>query len=278
MGEWLVVAIGLLMAAPGNIDDRVAVLPVISPSRAASASEVHRAVGHAVRRRMHLDLLSAEEIFVADQEGLTARVKDCGPDVPCIARRLRALRARWGLVIVLDRTLSPAVLGLQLIDTNNSELIGRTVDELGDDESALKRIENRSRELLTRAGYAERGRIVVQVEPAEATVKLSGDASTPARPHHPVGRPEPTWTLPAGQYQITASHPDFVPQSQTVDVHNGREARLIIMLEEEKTIWSSPWLWVAVGVVVAGAVTATALATSPADSRICVSYEGRPCN
>ncbi|MEM7678843.1 MAG: PEGA domain-containing protein, partial [Myxococcota bacterium] len=240
MGGWLFTAIGLYsVVASGSIDDRVAVLPITSPARVTSDGDIHRAVSHAVRRRMNLELLSAEEIFVANQEGLTDRVKDCGPDVPCISRRLRALNARLGLVVVLDRTLNPAVLGLQLIDTDRGELIGRTIDELDEAESALKRIEARSRELLTRAGYSEAGRLTVEVSPFKARVRIEGQKER--APGAPL-----TWTLPAGQYEIKADRPGFVTQTRTVDVRDGQENRLFLTLAEESSVWSSPWLWVAV--------------------------------
>ena len=255
----------------GGIRDRVAVLPVISPASAPSESDVHRAVGRAIRRRLGIKLLSIEEMFVADREGLVSRVRDCGPDVECIANRMRRFRARLGLVVVYDRSISPAVLGLQLVDTNLGRLIDQTLDEVDDARSPLELIARRTSELLEKAGYVVAGRLTVDVQPAAAQIRLrSGEEPDLGSTN--------VFTLAPGTYRVIAEHPGFVSAEAVATVDGGRSAQVALFLDEQTSIWESPWLWIAVGVVVAGAVTAGAIVASQPDPRVCFSFEGQSCD
>lgn len=256
---------------PRDFRDRIAVLPVVSPRRAASGSDIHGAVSQAIRRRIGIELISAEEMFVANQEGLVDRVRDCGPDIPCIASRMRRFRARLGLVIVLDRTVSPAILGLQLIDTDLSRLMSRTLDELEAPGRALALIADRTRQLLDRAGYVEAGRLTVTVDPPAAQIRL-GSGFEPD-----MGAPN-VFTLRPGTYSVFAEHPGFAPKSVEVHVAQGAATEVHLALEEDTSVWESPWLWVAVGAVVVGAVVAgTVVATQP-KPRVCISSEAFSCD
>ena len=259
-------------AAPaGNINNTLAVLPIVSPASAASQSDVFRAVGQATRRRLGVQLLSIEEVFVANQEGLVSRVRDCGPDVQCIANRMRRFRARLGLVIVYDRSISPAILGLQLVDTDAGQLVDQTLDEIDDGGPPFAMIARRTGELLEKAGYVEAGRLTVDVDPAAAQVRLqSGVEPDLGSPH--------VFTLPPGAYRIIAEQPGYAPAQAAVRIDGGRDTRISLRLEAQTSVWASPWLWVAVGVVVLGAVTAGAVVASQPDPRVCFSFEGRSCD
>ena len=259
--------------AQGQVEyrDRVAVLPIVSPVQAVSASDIHRAVGQATRRRMGVKLLSAEEVFVANKEGLDHRVRDCGPDVQCISSRMRRFSARLGLVVVLDRTISPAVLSLQLVDTDLGRLVRQTLDELGPGESSLEVITRRTAELLDHAGYIEAGRLRVLVEPPAAHVRLkSGQEPDPGALN--------VFTLAPGAYAVVAEYPGFEAEQTDVTVRGGQETQVELALDEKTSFWQSPWLWVSVGVVVAGAVTAGAILASQPEPRVCFRYGGRDCD
>ena len=257
-------------AGPGH-HDRLAVLPVVSPDRTVSESDIHRAVGRGIGRRMGVQLLSAEEMFVANQEDLVARVRDCGPDIACMASRMRQFRARLGLVVVYDGTISPAVLGLQLIDTDAGRSVAQTIDELPDREHLLAVISARASELLAQAGYVESGRLTVLVDPPAAQVRLKNGLE-PDRGSLNV------FTLGPGTYAITAEHPGFDAATTTARVHSGRDTQVKLELAAESSVWTSPWLWIAVGVVVVAAATAGAIVASQPETRICFSTPERPCD
>jgi hypothetical protein len=72
----------------------------------------------------------------------------------------------------------------------------------------------------------------------------------------------------AGSYPVLVRKPGYVSYAATVDVKAGEEANLRAVLVEQATpLYQKTWFWtVAVGVV-AGAVTATYLATRPALER-----------
>ncbi len=258
-------------AEPPSYRDRVAVLAIVSPPEAASKSDIHRAVSRATRLRPTIELLSAEEMFVANRDGLDERVKDCGPDVGCMASRMRRFRARLGLIVVLDRTLSPGVLSLQLVDTDLAQLVGDSLDELGRSTSALELISERAGALLEQAGYVESGRLVVAVDPPAAQIVVQGG------PNPDLGSAN-VFTLRPGRYVVTAHHPGYDSAESTVELTSGTHRQVELTLVEQTSVWESPWLWVGIGVAVAGGITAATIAATQPAPRVCFSFEGRECD
>lgn len=262
-------------AAP-EAPHRLAVLAIIDPGPhgEASLSDLLGAVGEALTLRPTLELISAEEMFVASQDGLAHRVRDCGPDTRCITSRLRAFTARMGLVAVLSFGSEPPLLGLQLLDTDEGVKVGEALSEVeGRGRSALAaHIAKEAGDLFERCGYHLAGRLVIDVVPADAHLVLESGRG-PDR-----GTPN-VFTLPAGRYEVAAHHDGFRSGRASAEVVAGAERRVALSLEEIRwTLLRSPWFWVVAGVAAAGAVTGVALALRDPGARLCFTERGVGCD
>jgi hypothetical protein len=254
-------------AEPREAPARLAVLPVVivGPEGQASISDIYDAVNAASRLRPGLRLISSEEMFVASQDGLAERVRDCGPDTACIASRLRSFNARLGVVVVLNFQLAPPLVGVQLLDTDDVRELGRTSGELTTGEDLGNRLRAETSVLLDRAGFAEGGRLLVEVDPAAAQVVVQGQEPDRATPN--------LFVLPAGRYPVSASLAGYEPASTEGVVESGRETRLKLALDRSPSFLSSPWFWTAVGAVAVGAAVGAVLARPEPDTCFCF-FEG----
>lgn len=256
-------------AAPRLLDS-LAVLPIVAegPHGQASVSDIYDAVTRATRSRLGVRVISAEEMFVASREGLAARVADCGTDDGCIASKLRMFDARFGLVVVLSFELDPPIYSLQLLDTDLGRKIGERVGEASADVwSDLARAAD---ELLAEAGMVKSGRVLVDVVPKRAQLRLrDGPDPDPGTPN--------VFTLAPGRYTVEAEAEGFDGASTDFEVHSGASQTVTLELEERTSIWASPWLWVAVGAVVVGGTTAAVVASQRPDPCLCTTLDGRGC-
>jgi len=125
-----------------------------------------------------LRIITNEEMF-AMSTNLSGRVQDCGSDVTCIAQKLRASDAPLGLVVVVNNALTPPLIGLQLIDTDQSILVGQSLGSPEKGETISAAIRGRARKLLEQAGFTQAGRVVVEVSPPATKITLGEDAERP---------------------------------------------------------------------------------------------------
>ncbi|MCC7385660.1 MAG: hypothetical protein IT384_27675 [Deltaproteobacteria bacterium] len=257
-------------AAPPKVD-RLAVLPIIAagPNGDASLSSVINDVSQAAAFRLGLRLLSDEEMFVASAE-VGERVRNCGSDIACIADRLRAFDARYGLVVVVNMTVQPPLIGLQLIDTDERRLVGESLGQLAPEDSGIsKAIQARARKIFDEAGYNQAGRVVVEVQPPQAKVTI-GDFSPDE------GAPN-VFTVPPGHYEVRAQLDGYGGASEQAVAIGGQETKVGLILEEESSFFGSPWFWVGLGAVAAGGATAAVIAAQPTSRCVCVVFQGQGC-
>lgn len=251
--------------------DRLAVLPIIieGPHGKASLSSVIDDVSAASSFRLGLKLISNEEMFVASSGDLSAKVRDCGSDTSCIADRLRAFDARYGLVVVLNLAVSPPLLSLQLLDTDERRMVGESIGELGPGENVSQAIRTRAAQLFDQAGWGQAGRIIVDVAPGRAKINLAD--RTPDEGTSNV------FTVPPGRYEVKAEADGHrAGQTEAVAIA-GQETRVGLTLEEESSLLGSPWFWGVVGVAVAGGTTAAIIATRPKTRCLCIMINGVGC-
>jgi hypothetical protein len=210
-----------------------------------SVSAIYEAVTRATQSRLGLRVISAEEMFVASQEGLVARVRDCGSDPACIAAKLRMFDARMGLVVVLNFQLAPPVYSLQLLDTDAGRKVADRVGEVGPGDDVLEVIAHHADALLDAEGFVKSGRILVEVDPPRAQLRL-----TPGLDPDP-GTPN-VFTVAPGRYAVDASLEGFAPAQTEVEVRSGETTTARLRLDEQVSLWRTPWPWVAIGAAVVG--------------------------
>lgn len=265
------VAVGLLALPPcaraidrSGRTDRLAVLPIVleGPQGAATISGIFNDVVAAAEMRTGLRVISYEEMFAASEEGLGDRVRECGSDARCISSRLRAFNARLGLVVVLDFGSRPPLISLQLLDTDDGQMIASSVGELGSSAPSgsagaspapLAEVRSRTADLLEKAGYGRAGRIVAEVSPPSARVTLEGGIEPDLGVSH-------TFTVAPGRYVVTAELDGHAGARAEVVVLAGMEVKTRLELIPERSILESPWFWAGIGAAaVAGGVTVLVL-------------------
>lgn len=124
-------------------------------------------------------------------------------------------------------------------------------------------------ELLARAkGFV--ARLALEVSPGVASVLVDGVPVEVAEGG--------TLILQVGDHTIEVQAERFKPERRHVSVKGGEEQKLTIVLKQElaprppplnpsRPFHKSPWLWTAVGVVVAGAAVGTAMALSGGETK-----------
>jgi hypothetical protein len=238
---------------------RLAVLPIVvaGDEGSASISDLHGAVASSARLRPGLRVLTAEELFLASQEGVLEKVRDCGSDVACIGARLRSLETQLGLVVLLNFQLAPPLLSLRLLDAEAGRELGRAVGELAADESRgtglSARLASETASVLERAGFREGALLRVEVEPETAAITIDGAERERGAPN--------IFILAPGPHTIEARLDGHDPARASSVLARGEEQRVRLWLEPQTSLFASPWFWTIVGAVAVGsAVTAAALA------------------
>lgn len=253
---------------------RLAVLPIVTegPYGSATLSSIFADIGAATSKRLGLTLLSHEEMFAVSQEGLGASVLDCGPDTACIASKLGSFNARLGLVVILTFDLDPPVITLELLDTDHQKVLAESSGELpsGDPQMISLGIRTRTEELFEQAGYRVASRIVVQIVPPSARVRLS-DSIEPDKGTTNV------FTVAAGKYRVFAELEGWSSNETEADVGIGETRYVDLHLEEKSSIAANPWLWIGVGAGVAGIVTGLVIGTRRIERCACVTIGGMGC-
>jgi hypothetical protein len=219
--------------------------------------------------RLNLSVISYEEMFAASEEGLGDRVRDCGSDTVCVSSRLRAFNARLGLVVVIDFSSKPVLISLQLLDTDDARLVASSVGELSPKEAISASIRARARELLEKAGHVRAGRLLVEVDPPNARVAIAGFEPDPGTPNR--------FTVAPGTYTVTAALDGWSAAKTEASVEGGAESKVRLELVREGSLLESPWLWIAIGVVAAGSVTAGVIAAQDTTRCVCATIGGNFC-
>ena len=248
--------------------ERLAVVPVlIGASAENEVGAVFRSIARASAFRP-IQPMSVDDYFFQDGEDLSARAEACGGDTECLAVALAAFRADLGLVVVVNRDVSPALLGLVLVQTEGRLLLGERSETLGE-APIPEQIERAARAVFDDAGLLESGRLEVRLRPAHAHLEVPEqarvDSSGTLR-----------FILPPGRYMLRASAPEHESKEREVDIRRAEAVQVDLHLEpRSRAFWESPWFWVGVApAAAAGAVTAAALASSGEADCLCVTTRG----
>ena len=253
---------------------RIAVLPVIVAGSHGDATEVsvREDVRDVLRFRGGISQLPDDELYGAGRGGLGTSLRDCDADTACLVARLENASVRLGLIVVVNQALDPPFLSVQLVDTNQRRAAGTwrgsVAPEAGAIGAELRRV---TAQLLEQAGHPPLARLIVEVSPPSAQVRVSGGAL-------PELGSLPRFLLPTGSYDVLATLPDPEDASTRVEVVAGKEAHVALILEPSRSVLGSPWLWTAIGVAVAGGALAAILAsTQPSERCLCIYGPGTGC-
>jgi hypothetical protein len=264
-----VVAAPLLWLALASSDPskvRVAVLPIIvAPDNVPTVSEVFKQVTDAALLRPTLAVMSIDDYYFNEGGELATRALACGSDVACIAERLVPFNADVGVIVVANLEIDPPFVSVLLVDTTRKVTIVEESGDVSGRAAVLSSIFERTSRAYDRAGHPRSGRLIVSVEPGRAALAIEGRDAKPD-----IGQSN-AFTLPPGEYQVLGSADGFVPGRVPATVKSGETVTVALALEEDTSIFESPWFWIISGaVVVAGGATAAGLLLSKTEECLCV--------
>ena len=249
-------------------------LPVLATDAGAEASysSVYRDVRSVASDFADLRVLTDEELFAREQQQVGARLKECGSDPACITAQLVSYDAQLCLVVAVNELMSPPFVAVRLLDVKGQSVVGSADGQLQPKEGTLSdAIRRRANAVLIERGFVRAGRIEVDVTPASANVMLEPSTATQ------IGTARAFRVAP-GRYRLRASADGYEPGTVEVDVTAGDTVRVPLVLSEEGSLVSSPWLWVGVGVVAVAAGVGVAVAASGSGPAcVCAAPEGTPC-
>jgi hypothetical protein len=270
-------ALALVLAASlGHArTDRLVVLSVIvdGPHGKASISSIFDDVSDVAALRVGLAMVPNEELFLQREE-VTNRVRECGSDRSCLISRLRAFDARLSMVVTVNLDLDPPLVSVLLADTDEMKVVAEVIEDVpGGNVSDF--IRGQAKKMLDDLGYARAGRLVVDIDPPEAGGRAKikvGDGLEPER-----GAPN-VFSVAPGSYPVSAELEGWSSASADAEVRGGEETRVRLSLEEQKSLFESPWFWIVVGAVaVGGATTALVVSQSSTTRCLCVTIGGSDC-
>lgn len=242
---------------------RVAVIPIVGADENAMTRGMVRAVGDTVDERVGLSAITLDELFSSDGTALMTAVKRCGTDDNCVRRSIRDFGADFGVVVVMNRRVSPPVVQLALVPGVRSvpptDPRVANVADATDEATTLRRLTD---ELLDAAGHVRYGHIEVVTEPPGASVVLD-DVAQPLQVNN-------RFDVAPGPHRVKVLREGYLEVSETRDVAAGETWTWRPVLREAPSSGISPWVWVGVAaVVVAGGVVA-GLALAPRDTTYCL--------
>lgn len=198
----------------------------------------------------------------ARRRGVDEALRACALDAGCAALALRNAGFELGLLTVVSLDLDPPLVASRLIDAASGRVVDRAQGSaaLGAPLDAL--LDAHVDRSLAAAGHALGARLELSLRPSTATWRLA-DLATPLEP---TGE---TAVVPAGAHRLLVEAPEHEPLERALELSPGESRRLELELRPARSIWASPWLWVAVGVVAAGATTAALVAARPGAEGFC---------
>ena len=250
----------------------VAIIPNLTGSDSeASAFSVFEDVESALGYFPELRLVPRTEIFSTSAGALGQRVPACLGDIECIAGALHAARVQMGVEIVADLRSPPPLVYAHLIDGRSGRIVAREAGEPSAERlsSLLSRL---ATNLMRSAGFGVGGVLAVDVTPADAEVSVH--ESTDA-----MRRQADLFVLPAGRHVVVGNKDGYEQARAEVHIEEAESTRVQLILRElSEPLYRSPWLWVAVGAVVAG-TTAAVFALLPGEDtfRVCQAPDRSQC-
>lgn len=257
-------------AAPAPVRVAALIAVVLGDDRGdAHSSMVNARVADAFRSRLGVRLVSSEELFVAHGQ-ISNAVQSCGADARCTSSELRKVGADLGLIAVVNLVVEPPLISLRLVDASEERVVGVATDSSRPGPEAISEaLRTQAGRLLDEAGFSLGARITFDTMPAGAHVEVQGFEAELGAPN--------VFFLPPGTYLVRAMQDGFSPFETSVTLVAGESRHHALELSEDTTLFESPWFWIGLGAVVAGATATAIVLSAPRDRCICVALPGAPC-
>ena len=254
---WWVAA--LLCSASGSTDLAV-VARVVGPEREAAVTDADVEATAVVAAAWFYDVALVPRGRLRTR--IAEELRRCGSDRGCASARLSPSGVDRALFIITNLGVTPGVTTLELLDVGERRLIATAIVDAGADPRAG--IAGAVRRVLLDGGHRLGAQLVVTTSPPGAPAIV-----TPG-PYAVAGE----IVLLPGTYRLTVEADGYRTATRDLVLDAGARTNVDVELEPSTTILTSPWLWVGVAAVVAGAATTAVLLNRP-DARLC---HPRPCS
>lgn len=205
----------------------------------------------AARSLIGVVLESAERAAPEEGSRLSTALRDCAGDAGCVAQRSSELGLPLALLVTEDRTLSPAVLSLDLISASQRRSLATRLVDLPDRAPLVPAV----RAVLAAGGAIQGGHLTLRVRPAEALASFDGE--------DPIAADGQRRLLPIGPHHLRVEAAGFEAQERVQSIAPDQDETLEISLERSPSILESGWFWAGVGLVAATTLTVAIVAQIP---------------
>lgn len=258
-------------ATPRN----VAILVLSAEQVGVRSFDVYASTREAIEEHTVLEVAPLD-VFSDSMRAQTIRL--CAGDGRCFANKLAASGVHVDLLLTVsaDRLGESVLLGMRLVDTRRARRgdapdLATVGEGLPAGVSLLRAIRDQLPRVFGESIWGQIASLVVEADRPNAEV-LVGEITcvSPCK----LGRMRP------GRYEVIVRKPGFVPWTASVLLEAGQvERRAVELRPEERSIFVSPWLWVAVAAGAAAASTAVYFAVRPADgpSEVCIAVREELC-
>ena len=183
------------------------------------------------------------------QGKLTQQITNCRGDLSCFGARLDQAGVALMLDLVADLGDELIVVTSRVIDSGG-EVLFQGLYEAAGAEAAVQQETERAFAAL---GHPLAARLLVEVSPPDAKLTIT--------PPPPVEL-EAGFAVAPGPVVVRAEASGFIASEARAEAIAGQDTRVTISLREASSVWASPWLWIAAGVVIAGGSAAAVVALS----------------
>ena len=277
---WCLLAAGVAAGAPDSPDPPALVALSVRVSNPAGASDAVSALAvfdRAARLIPYagdLAIVPRSEMFGDGEGDLGRQLRACGAKLECSVAALRARGVGLGFEITVSLAPGSLLVSTHLIDAGTAAIVGF---EVAEPEPTAKSVQGTVHHqliaLLEQGGRKVGGALVVHTDPADAVVRV--DDGTPASIGPVTGSPL-RLSLPVGEHTVYAARDGYLDARTSVRLARAEDTEIRLTLEE-RSILASPWLWVAVGAVVAGTTAALAVALGGEEVAICHARAAAQC-
>lgn len=248
---------------------RIAVLPIVLQDANVlgdlTPETVYTAAQKVLSHTLEIEPLHKEEISPV----LRDAIDYCASDLACLSARFRSQQIDLALEVIVNARLDPALVTVQLIDSERGVAVANAVEESSKRASIGPIVERAVERVLVAAGHSFGGAAQIAVSPADAILSIEPQPSR---------KSATTFVAPAGIYRVTAEREGYEAATREIVLAKGTDSFLEIRLEEKNSLLSSAWFWAGVGAAAVAAGVVAIVLTSGSELRVCQARDPALCD
>lgn len=254
-------------ATPSKVLLSVHVLASADADADALSRALYDEVEAGARSLVGVALESPERAMPEEGSRLSTALRSCAGDAACIAQRLSELDLPLALLVTEDRTLSPAVLSLDLISAAERKSLASRLVDLPSRAPLVPAV----RGVLAAGGALPGGHLTLRLHPAEALASIDGEDPSDANAERRL--------LTVGPHHLRVEAGGYETLERVQRITADQDETLDLALERSPSILESGWFWASVGLVAATTLTVAIVTQIPRGTtyRYCMAPSPEQC-